>query len=177
MKKLFTPKPQKLRNNDSQVVSILTSPLFVVGLVVVCFGILTPKIFMPLFMQIFGFNKQEPKPIINNFDPRMRSGRQTLSYRIKFRIIFLYQFNSIIYIKVIPTVILEAVHNLVVHSQDLYMLRAQLAKQLHHQAKEGFFHSYCLYTPSVLQFIWFTLYSKCLKKRSPKKKLTVTMTK
>lgn len=78
MKKLFSPKPQKLRNNDSQAVNILTSPLFVVGLVVVCFGILTPKIFMPLFMQIFGLNKPQPeKPIHNipNFDPRMRSGK------------------------------------------------------------------------------------------------------
>ncbi len=68
MKRAFNPKPKQ-----SQSMSIITSPWFVIGLVVVCFGILTPKIFMPLFMQLFGFNTPESKARVDhNMDPRMR---------------------------------------------------------------------------------------------------------
>ncbi len=77
MKRAFNPKPQQ-----SQSMSILTSPYFVVGLVVVCFGILTPKIFMPLFMQLFGLNSHESKAKVDQImDPRMRSphGRPPLN--------------------------------------------------------------------------------------------------
>ena len=70
MKKAFSPK-QKPTN-----MGFVTQPWFVIALVLICFGILTPKIFLPLFMQIFGLNKVDNRNS-DRSDPRMRSqGKQ-----------------------------------------------------------------------------------------------------
>jgi hypothetical protein len=48
--------------NNSGIMVIFTKPWFVIGIVVTCFAILTPKIFIPLFKQIFGLNKPAQDP-------------------------------------------------------------------------------------------------------------------
>ena len=65
MSKLFTPAKKNT--------SFMTQPWFVIVLVFSCFAILTPKIFMPLFMQMFGINKPDAKSSLNErAPPRMR---------------------------------------------------------------------------------------------------------
>ncbi len=53
--------PKLGQPSNRKNLSIITQPWFVIILVCSCFAILTPKIFLPLFMQITGFNKPEPK--------------------------------------------------------------------------------------------------------------------
>ena len=51
MKNKKAVKPEK-------TISIFARPWFVIALVVICFAILTPKIFLPLFRQMFGYTKE-----------------------------------------------------------------------------------------------------------------------
>ncbi|CAF0849507.1 unnamed protein product [Brachionus calyciflorus] len=57
--------------------SFYTQPWFVLAVVLACFAILTPKIFIPLFKQIFGIKNSEPSSTHTNTDrfppPNMRS--------------------------------------------------------------------------------------------------------
>lgn len=47
----------KPKENPSGFMMMFTKPWFVIGIVVACFAILTPKIFLPLFRQLFGFGR------------------------------------------------------------------------------------------------------------------------
>jgi hypothetical protein len=63
------------RSNNG--LSVFTKPWFVLAVVVVCFAILTPKIFLPIFKQLLGFGAKENSENFNNVDripPRMRQG-------------------------------------------------------------------------------------------------------
>jgi hypothetical protein len=48
---------RKPRESENPIMNLLTKPWFILAIVVVCFGILTPKIFLPLFRQLLGFSK------------------------------------------------------------------------------------------------------------------------
>ena len=50
--------------------SIFARPWFVVAVVFGCFGILTPKIFMPLFRQLFGLNRLDDAATTNSVGDR-----------------------------------------------------------------------------------------------------------
>lgn len=64
--------------------SIFTKPWFVLAIIVVCFAILTPKIFIPLFKQAFGLTKPTNVPF-NDFNegsaPRMEQMRRPTNSR------------------------------------------------------------------------------------------------
>jgi hypothetical protein len=70
-------KPPK---ENTGIMVMFTKPWFVIGIVIVCFAILTPKIFLPLFRQITGIGKTND-PVnqndFNNMPPhlRMRNSR------------------------------------------------------------------------------------------------------
>lgn len=56
------PKKKKLETcgPPTGVMGVVTKPWFVLSIMVVCFGILTPKIFIPLFRQLLGFSSRTP---------------------------------------------------------------------------------------------------------------------
>jgi hypothetical protein len=63
--------------------SIFTKPWFVLTIIVVCFAILTPKIFMPLFKQAFGLTKSTSVPLNEYVSgaPRMEQMRRPTNTR------------------------------------------------------------------------------------------------
>ena len=70
-------KPAK---ESGGIMVMFTKPWFVIGIVVVCFAILTPKIFLPLFRQITGIGKPNEPANQNDFHNmpphlRMRNSR------------------------------------------------------------------------------------------------------
>lgn len=74
MKKAFSPRPNKPSpaKKEESSLNFLVSPWFVIALVVICFAILTPKIFLPMFMGFMGLNSPA-EPTTHNFaDPRTR---------------------------------------------------------------------------------------------------------
>ncbi|RNA12387.1 Resistance to inhibitors of cholinesterase 3 [Brachionus plicatilis] len=62
-------------SKKSEKLSFYTQPWFVVGVVLSCFAVLTPKIFVPLFRQLVGIKSTEPN--LNSHDrlppPNLRS--------------------------------------------------------------------------------------------------------
>lgn len=55
-----------MARKKTEKLSFYTQPWFVVGIVLTCFAVLTPKIFVPLFRQLIGIKNTEPSS--NNFD-------------------------------------------------------------------------------------------------------------
>jgi hypothetical protein len=62
--------------SDENKGSFFIRPWFVISVVVACFAILTPKIFLPLFNQIFGFTSNNNNVIEDSFAPNMRRNQQ-----------------------------------------------------------------------------------------------------
>lgn len=69
MSRNSTIKNRNTVATDSQSMSLLTRPWFVLTIVFVCFAILTPKIFLPLFRQIFGLNSEPNESVNDRFAP------------------------------------------------------------------------------------------------------------
>jgi hypothetical protein len=65
----------KLVGNKKKNLSIITQPWFVIVVVISCFGILTPKIFMPLFRQITGGSTSSSNNNHNTMPHNMRPMR------------------------------------------------------------------------------------------------------
>ena len=52
-------KVKKGEKSGEKTISIFARPWFVIALVVTCFAILTPKIFLPLLRQLFGYGSSK----------------------------------------------------------------------------------------------------------------------
>lgn len=78
MKVKKTPIPEK----KVQQISIFARPWFVIGLVVICFAILTPKIFMPLMRQLLGYEKS---PTESSFEGESNGGERFMPPNIRSR--------------------------------------------------------------------------------------------
>ena len=59
--------PKRKKSEPSAIIAVLTKPWFVLSIMIVCFGILTPKIFLPLFRQLMGWSPRVP-PRVNPED-------------------------------------------------------------------------------------------------------------
>lgn len=65
-------KKKKPNPVDSPLMNFFTKPWFVLGVMVVCFGILTPKIFLPLFRQLLGYSRSSSNAEANSPTDRNR---------------------------------------------------------------------------------------------------------
>jgi hypothetical protein len=60
------------KSSNDQETSIFTRPWFVAVVVFSCFAVLTPKIFVPLFRQIFGLGRSEQEGHSDHMPPHLR---------------------------------------------------------------------------------------------------------
>ena len=66
-------KKRKTATEDPSLMGFVTKPWFVLSVMIVCFGILTPKIFLPLFRQLLGLSKPVTRVNSDEFGPPDRS--------------------------------------------------------------------------------------------------------